>query len=139
VNIGEALVLCPFWCSQCSALTSVSGCCGSVGVRVALGILAVGVWWAWDAYQSHVEQAATAKHRAAADACVKRLTGVALNATPDTLPVDWFATVDACEKNSEMPRAVPEYQRLACETTLKMQPATTDRIIQLLRYTVEKL
>ena len=43
----------------------------AVGVGAVLGVLAVGIWWARAAYKSHVEQVATAKHRAAA-ACVKR-------------------------------------------------------------------
>lgn len=78
---------------------------------MALGVLAGGIWWARTAYQSHVEQVATAKHRAAADACVKRLTGIAPNTSADTLPVDWFGTVDACEKNPKTTRAVPDYNR----------------------------
>lgn len=108
MNIGEALVVCTVLVLAVFRPDFRKFLLWSVGVGVALGILAVGVRWAWGAYQSHVEQAATAKHRAASDACVRRLTGVAPNATADTLPVDWFATVDACEKNPEMARAVPD-------------------------------
>jgi hypothetical protein len=98
----------------------------SVAVGVALGVLAVGIWWARTAYQSHVEQEATAKHRAAADACVKRLPGIAPNTAPDTLPADIFDTVDACEKNPETTRAVPDHQRIACESGA-IDPACNNR------------
>ena len=114
MNIGEALVVCTVLMLAVFRPDFRKFLLWSVAVGVALGVLAGGIWWARTAYQGHVEHVATAKHRAAADACVKRLTGIAPNTSPDTLPVDWFATVDACEKNPETTRAVPDYQSIAC-------------------------
>lgn len=122
MNIGEALVLCTVLVLGVFRPDFRKFLLWTVGAGAALCILAAGIWWARSAYQSHVEQAASAKHRATTDACVKRLTGIDPKNTPDTLPVgsawkgDWFATVDACEKDPETARVVPDYQRIACES-----------------------
>jgi hypothetical protein len=46
--------------------------------------------------------------------------------TSGVVPVDWFATVDECEKNPETARAVPDYQRIACENGA-IDPACANR------------
>ena len=115
MNVGEALVVCTVLVLAVYRPDFRKLLLWAIGVGAALCVLAAGIWWAWSAYHSHVEQVAAGKHRLAANACVKRLTGIDPNTTPNTLPTDWFATVDACEKNPETTRAVPDYQTLACE------------------------
>jgi hypothetical protein len=115
VNVGEALVVCTVLVLAVFRPDFRKFLLWAVGVGAALCVLAAGIWWAWSVYHSHVEQVAAAKHRVAANACVKRLTGIDPNTAPDTLPANWFATIDACEKNPETARAVPDYQRIACE------------------------
>lgn len=115
MNIGEALVLCTVLVLAVFRPDFRKFLLWAVGVGAALCVLAAGIWWAQSAYHSHVEQVAAAKHRVAADTCVKRLTGIDPNTTPDTLPANWLATVDACEKNPETARAVPDYyQTIPC-------------------------
>ena len=115
MNIGAALVVCTVLVLAVFRPDFRKFLLWAVGVGAVLCVLAAGIWWARSAYKSHVAQAATAKHRVAANACVKRLTGFDPSSTPDTLPANWFATVDACEKNPETAQAVPDYQTIACE------------------------
>ena len=105
MNVGEALVVCTVLVLEVYRPDFRKFLLWAVGVGVALCTLAAGIWWSRSAYQNYV----ATKHRVAADTCVKRLTGIDPNTNPDTLPANWFATVDTCEKNPETALAVPEY------------------------------
>ena len=126
MNVGEALVVCTVLVLAVFRPDFRKFLLWAVGVGAALCVLSAGIWWAWSVYHSHVEQVAAAKHRVAANACVKRLTGIDPNTTQDTLPANWFATIDACEGNPETARAVPDYQTIACENGA-LDPACNSR------------
>jgi hypothetical protein len=117
VNIGEALVVCTVLVLAVFRPDFRRFLLWAIGVGAALCVLAVGIWWGWSTYQHHVEQVASAKHHVAANACVKRLTGIDPNTTPDALPANWFTTVDACENN---PAAPPQIDFSQYEKTPKM-------------------
>ena len=76
MSIGEALVVCTVLVLAVLRPDFRKFLLWALGVGVALCILAAGIWRAWSTYQSHIEQVASAKHRAAVDACIKRLTGI---------------------------------------------------------------
>ena len=75
MNIGEALVVCTVLVLAVFRPDVRKFLLWSVAVGGTLGVPAGGIWWVRAAYKSHVEQVAAAKHRAAVDACIKRLTG----------------------------------------------------------------
>lgn len=112
MNIGEALVVCTVLVLAVFRPEFRKFLLWAVVVGAALCVVIGGVWWSWSAYEHHVEKAATAKHRADVDACVKRLTSIDPNSTPDTLPANWFDAVDACEKNPAAPPQIdfPKYE-----------------------------
>lgn len=105
MNLGQALIVCTILVLAVFRPEFRKSLLWTVVIGAALGIVAGGVWWGWSAYQRHAERAASAKHRADVDACVKRLTSIDPNSTPKTLPANWFDAVDACEKN---PAAAPQ-------------------------------
>jgi hypothetical protein len=105
VNIGEALVV----CTVLILAVFRPDFRKFVLWGAALCLLRAVIRWARSSYLSHRERVESAKHHAAVDACIKRLTA------PDTPSADSLDYVNACEKNPETAQAMPDYQKIACE------------------------